>query len=117
MSFHLISQAYAAPVIGTRWASLDCASDGVATIKGIECLVQNILSPIPGLIALAAVFMIIISGFRIVTAGSDQKALASAWASFTYSVIGLVLLSAIWLVIVLIEKFTGVPVTQFSVGI
>ena len=61
--------------------------------------------------------MIIFAGFRIVTAGSDAKALASAWSTFSYAVIGLILLSAIWLLLVLIEKFTGVPVTQFSVGI
>jgi len=90
-------------------------SEGVATITGIQCIIQNILSPLPGLIALAAVFMIVFSGARIITAGSDAKALASAWSTFSFAVIGLILLSVVWLILVLIEKFTGAPVTQFGV--
>lgn len=127
MSFHLIPQAYAAGA--STWTS-NCVglsntgswngfgginATDVATIGGIECVIKNLLTPLPGLIALAAVFMIIFAGSRIISAGSDAKALASAWAMFTYAVIGLILLSAVWLILVLIEKFTGAPVTQFGV--
>ena len=115
MYFQFIPQALAAPVKGAAWDAAGCAKDGVATITGIECILQNLLKPLPGLIALAAVFMIIIAGFRIVTAGSEPKALASAWATFTYALIGLILLSAVWLVLVMIEQFTGAKVTQFGV--
>ena len=118
MYFQFIPQVLAAGnIAGSNWGvqGIDCAVDGVVTIKGIECLLQNILAPIPGLIALAAVVMIIIAGFRIVTSGADPKAIASAWATFTYAVIGLVLLSAVWLALVMIEKFTGANVTKFGV--
>lgn len=115
MTFQLISSVYGA----TPWADLNplCVSNGVATIKGIECLFQNILSPIPVLLALVAIIMIITAGVRLILAGSDPKAVASAWSTFTWAVIGLILLSAAYLILVLISKFTGADVTTFTIPI
>lgn len=115
MTFQLIPQAYAA-----SWTSInpDCVSpEGVATIKGIECLFQNLINPIPALLALVAVGMIVFAGIRLLTAGADPKAYKAAWDTFTWAVIGLILLSAAWLIIVLIGKFTGAPISTFTVGI
>jgi hypothetical protein len=118
MSFSLIPQINAAPKYpGDMWGRglNDCAVDGVATITGIQCLIANILDPLPSLIALAAVGMIIWAGARMIGAGSDQKAYAAAWQTFTYAIVGLILLSVVWLALILIEKFTGAPVTQFGI--
>lgn len=117
MSFQLITPAYAAVTLTSNvWETAGCANQGVVTIRGVECLINNLLVPIPGLIALAAVGMIIFAGIRIVTAGADAKALTSAWNTFTYAVIGLILLSVVWFVLVLIERFTGAPVvTNFGI--
>lgn len=108
MTFQFIPQAYAA-----AWGP-ECVSDGVATIKGIECVFTNLISPIPALLALVAVGMIIMAGIRLLTAGADPKAYAAAWNTFVWAVIGLILLSAAWLIIVLISKFTGAPLSTFS---
>lgn len=110
MIIQFVSPAYAATVWGG-----DCVKDGVATIRGIECLFSNIISPVPALLGLVAVGMIIMAGIRLVTAGSDAKAVASAWSTFTWAVIGLILLSVIWFILILIGKFTGAPVTTFSI--
>ncbi|KKT72933.1 MAG: hypothetical protein UW68_C0021G0026, partial [Candidatus Collierbacteria bacterium GW2011_GWB1_44_6] len=90
MSFQFVTSAHAAD-----WAAInpDCVSDGTATIQGIECVIGNILTPIPALIALVAVGMLIMAGIRIISAGSEPKALAAAWSTFTYALIGLVLLA------------------------
>ncbi len=117
MNMQLIPQAYAATISGTDWEAKGCAESGVATIKGVECLFQNLISPIPALLALVAVGMIIMAGIRLLTAGADPKAVASAWSTFTWAVIGLILLSAAWLIIVLIGKYTGADITTFRVGI
>lgn len=126
MSFQLISQAHAAANSWTGACVGDSNTGGswgpfqgvdasnVATIGGIECLIKNLLTPLPVLISLAAVIMIISAGFKIVTAGPDAKALAAAWSTFTWAVIGLILLTVIWLALVLVEKLTGAPVTQFG---
>jgi len=109
MLFQLVSPAYAA----TPWGT-DCVSDGVATIQGITCVLQNVLQPLPALIALAAVVMIIMAGIRIINAGSDPKALAAAWSTFTYALIGLILLAVVWLVLIIIKNFTGADITNFK---
>lgn len=112
MSFQLIPQAHAA-----TWGG-DCVStEGVATIKGIECLFENLISPIPALLALVAVFMIIFAGVRLLFAGADPKAQKAAWDTFTWAVIGLILLAGAWLIIVLIGKFTGADISTFTVGV
>ena len=59
--------------------------------------------------------MIIFAGVRLVTAGADPKAYAAAWNTLTWAVIGLILLSAAWLIIVLIGKFTGADLSTFTI--
>ncbi|PJB48484.1 hypothetical protein CO104_01220 [Candidatus Collierbacteria bacterium CG_4_9_14_3_um_filter_43_16] len=118
MTFSFIPQAYAAVewsglCVGQNVAGVD-ATD-VASIQGISCLLINILQPIPGLIALVAVGIIIMAGIRLTTAGAEPKAIASAWSMFTWAVIGLILMAAVWLALVLIENFTGAQVTQFGI--
>jgi len=118
MSFQLVPQAYAADkwigeCVGQNVSGVD-ATD-VASIQGVFCLIKNVLTPLPALLALVAVGMIIIAGIRLMTAGADPKAVASAWSMFTWAVIGLILLAGIWLVLVLIENFTGAKVTQFGI--
>lgn len=100
------------------WTNLNpaCVQDGVATITGIECLIRNILTPLPGLIALCAVAMIIWAGIRLMNAGADQKAYSAAWSTFTYAIVGLILLSVVWFALVLIKAFTGANVTDFGIN-
>ncbi len=117
MSFQLVSQVYAASnwtgeCVGQNVAGVD-ATD-VASIQGITCLFKNILQPIPALLALVAVGIIIMAGIRLISAGAEPKAVASAYSMFTWAVIGLILLAVVWLALVLIENFTGAKVTQFG---
>ncbi len=92
----------------------ECIQDEVATLKGITCLIGNLLRPLPAIIALAALAMVIMAGIRLVSAGADPKAYASAWQTFQWAIIGLILLSGAWLILILIERLTGAPVTQFG---
>ncbi len=113
MTFSFVPQAYAA---STAWTG-DCVENGVATIGGIKCLIGNILTPLPGLIALCAVGMIIFAGIRIINAGSSEKEYTAGWNTFTYAVIGLILLSVVWLAIILIQKYTGAnDITNFGIN-
>jgi len=59
--------------------------------------------------------MIIMAGIRLLNAGSDPKAVASAWNTFTWAIIGLILLAVVWIILVLIGKFTGANVTTFTI--
>lgn len=92
----------------------ECQQEGVATLLGIVCIVRNLLKPLPSLIALAALGMIIFAGFKYISAGADPKAVSSAQQTATYAIIGVLMLSGAWLLILLIERLTGAPVTQFG---
>ena len=121
MLFQLIPPAYAA----TAWSD-ECTgtilnkntnlviNTDVATIQGITCIIRNLLQQIPPALTLVAVFMVIFAGVRLIGAGSDPKAYAAAWATFTYAIVGLVLMAVVWLVLVAIQNFTGAQVTQFG---
>ena len=106
------------PVCAQDWTGAcvgtDRASD-VATIRGIECVIANLLKYIPNALALVAVGMIILAGVRLISAGADPKAYAAAWQQLTWAVIGLILLAGVWLILVFIERLTGAPVTQFGI--
>jgi len=107
---NLIPTAYADT---TNWKS-ECVQGDVATLQGIFCVLENIIQPIPALVILAAFFMIIFSGIRIMTAGNDPKALAEAWKTFAWAIVGIILLAGAWFIIIAIKKFTGANITEFS---
>jgi hypothetical protein len=100
-----------------KWEIIDskCVSDGVATIRGITCLIQNIISPLPGIIILAALAMVIWSGIRMISAGADAKSYSNASNTFYYAVVGLILLSGAWLLLIIIKNLTGADVTNFGI--
>lgn len=102
------------PQISTKWAAecLGGPNDDVATLQGIFCILKNVLQPIPSLIVLAALFMIIFSGVRIILAGSDPKALDAAWKTFAWAIIGIILLAGAWFILIAIQRFTGANVTE-----
>ena len=97
------------------WTGTCVAETDVATIKGVVCLVQNLIKPLPGIIILLAFFMVLWSGVRMIMAGADPKAYSAAWNTFSYSIIGLILLSGAWLILIIIQNLTGAQVTQFGI--
>ncbi|OGD83756.1 hypothetical protein A2572_00870 [Candidatus Collierbacteria bacterium RIFOXYD1_FULL_40_9] len=115
MFYSLIPTVNAAAVDSTQWDGRGCSSDGVVTIKGLECLIENILTPLPGIIALVAVGMIIFAGIKILNAGADTKAYAAGWSTFSFAVVGLILLSVVWLVLVIIKNYTGADILNFGI--
>ena len=91
-------------------------ADGVATIGGVGCLLKNIISVALPIIALGAVIMVFVAGFQLITSGGDQGKLQQAKATLTYAFAGILLAILSWFVLLFIEKFTGVTVTEFRIG-
>lgn len=100
------------------WQSINskCVTNGVATIKGFECLFYNILQIITTVAGLAFFAMFIVGGFKYLTSSGDPKKTASASSTLGMSVIGLVGVIISWLILSFIEKFTGASFTQFKIG-
>lgn len=89
--------------------------DGVATIKGLEAIFENIVTVVLALGALTVFIMFLVSGFKFITSGGDPKAVASARNTITYAVAGLVLLALAYLILVFIQAFTGAQITTFRI--
>lgn len=98
------------------WSSGSCESDGVATIAGVGCLLQNVISVLLPFIALGAVIMVFVAGFQLITSGGDQGKLQKAKATLTYAFLGVLLAILSWFVLLFIKAFTGVNVTEFKIG-
>lgn len=87
----------------------------VPTIQCLEIVFGNILYVAIGLAVLALFVMLLVGGFRYLTSGGDPKATTAAKQTLTYAVLGMGLLAIAFLIFQLIEFYTGVPVTKFSI--
>lgn len=107
----------ARPVFAQNTWTGRCVAEGdVATIAGIGCLLANLLRFIPPLVIIAAVFMIIFAGAKIILGGEDPKAYQQGMNTLLYAVIGILALGFIWFILVAIQQFTGANVTTIPLG-
>lgn len=98
----------------TNWHNVVTTND-VPTIQGFECLFANILKIIVTVAGLAFLIMFIVGGFQYMQSSNDPKAVAAASSTLTYAIIGLVGVIVSWLILLFIEQFTGINITQFSI--
>lgn len=82
--------------------------DNPATISDLVQIMFDLLNLAIRLAGIATFIMIVIGGFKYLTAGGDPKAAESAKNTLTYAILGLVLIIAAWFIIRFIAEFTGV---------
>ncbi|OGF99436.1 hypothetical protein A2Y99_00130 [Candidatus Gottesmanbacteria bacterium RBG_13_37_7] len=87
----------------------------VPTIQCFEVVFANILTTAISLATLALFVMLVIGGFKYMTAGGDPKTATSARQTITYAVVGIVLLALAFIIFRIIYAFTGVDVTKFKI--
>ncbi len=88
---------------------------GPATIAQLEDKFKLILNVIIQGAGIVAFIMLIMGGFQLLTSSGNPEKTKAAWGTITYSIIGLVLLIVIWFILLFIENFTGVTVTEFKI--
>ncbi|MFH1971554.1 MAG: pilin [Patescibacteria group bacterium] len=93
----------------------DVTGKEAATIKDLEVVFGNLVTVIMALAGIVLFILLISGGFRYLTAGGDPKAVEAAQKTLTYAIIGIVVVACAFLILRLIENFTGVPVTLFKV--
>ena len=93
----------------------DQAKTNAATLQDLEVVFQQIVSVVLGLAGIVLFIMLLMGGFKFITAGGDPKAVESAKKTLTYAIAGMVLLAASFLILRFIQEFTGVDVTNFRV--
>jgi len=88
---------------------------GTATLKGLEVIFSRILSLATTAAGLVCFMMLIVGGFKYLTSAGDPKQTASAQATLTWAIVGLVAIIGAWFILQLIKHFTGIDVTIFEI--
>lgn len=86
-----------------------------AGFKSIEVIFSNILGVVTALAGLAVFVMLIVGGFNLLTSEGDPEKIKKATTMITTAIVGLALLIGSWFIMRLIEEFTGVKITVFSI--
>lgn len=87
---------------------------GPAGIKQVQEIVLRIIDLSTGLVFMVLVVMLVVGGIKFLTSGGEQKSVQSAKSLVTWAILGVVFMALAFLILRLIEAFTGVPVTQFK---
>jgi hypothetical protein len=102
-------------IISTVSAAEIKTVDGAATLEGLEGIFESIVTVVLGFGGVVLFIMLIMGGFRFITAGGDPKAIEGAKKTLTYAIGGIVLIALSFLILRFISTFTGVDVTQFKI--
>jgi hypothetical protein len=86
-----------------------------AKITDIISILENIISLLAPVAGIAFFIMILVGGFQFVNSGGDPKAAGQARSTITYAVIGVVLVVLSWILLQIIQQFTGVDVTEVQI--
>jgi len=90
-------------------------NEDVAKISDLETLFGNIVGAALGFAGITLFVMLIVGGFRYITAGGDPKGVETAKKTIGNAIAGLVLVTLSFLTLQLIQNFTGVNVTEFKI--
>lgn len=85
-------------------------------VPQLQQLIQRIINLSVGAAFIALTIMLLVSGFKYLTSGGDPKATQAAGQIITWAFLGIIFLILAWLILKLIETFTGVTLTQFCLG-
>lgn len=86
-----------------------------AQLSQLEDVFGNVVTSLLALGGIALFLMLLTGGFKYLTSGGDPKAVEGAQKTLTYAIGGLVLLAGSYMLLRIIENFTGAPVTDFII--
>ncbi|MGI6278370.1 MAG: pilin [Patescibacteria group bacterium] len=93
----------------------DYAEGGVAKIKALEPIIANILGFIIPIVGMLLLLVLIAGGFQYITSGGEAEQAQKAKKTLTYAIFGLLVVLGAWLIIRLLEEFTGLNLTTFTI--
>lgn len=89
---------------------------GPAGVVQLQQLIQRIINLLVEAAFIALTVMLLWAGIQFLTSGGDAKVLGRASQTVTWALLGILFLGIAWLILKLIEAFTGVNVTEFCIG-
>lgn len=87
----------------------------VPQLSELENVFSNVVKVALGFAGVALFVMLLVGGFKYLTAGEDPKAVEEARKTLTYAIGGIILVAAAYLILVFIKQITGIDVTQFKI--
>ena len=108
---------FTSPVFAAEDPAWDKTGDfkTVAGFADLEGLLEKVLGGIFRLGLIAVFVMLLYGGFSYLTAGGNPESNQKAGNVITYAILGLVLMIGAWFILRLIENFTGITITDFSI--
>lgn len=86
-----------------------------AGLTQIEEVFKNVISASVGMGFIALLVLLILAGFKYLTSGGDPKSIQAAHQTATWAFLGILFMAVAWLILQLIENFTGINVTVFDI--
>jgi hypothetical protein len=91
--------------------------DTLGKVTDIVAIIRAIIQFILIVAFVAAFIMLLIGGIRWITAGGDEKGVASARNMITAALIGLVVVLVSYAIILLVERFFGIKIISEGISI
>lgn len=88
-----------------------------AGLDQIEQVFTGFISAAVFLAFVASLVMLIMAGIKYLTSGGEPKAVQTAHQTATWALLGILFFAIAWLLLKLIQGFTGIPVTVFDIKI
>lgn len=87
-----------------------------AGLPQIEYLFARVVCTTVPLAFIAMLVMLVIAGVKYLTSGGEAKAIQAAHFTVTWGLLGVLFMAIAWLILQLIQSFTGIQITTFSVS-
>jgi len=91
------------------------AVDDPAKLSDLNKVFENVVSIALAFAGIVLFIMLIVGGFRYITAGGDPKGIEGAKKTLTYAIAGMVLVALSFLILNFIASFTGAKITNFNI--
>lgn len=87
-----------------------------AGVKQLQALILRVINISVAIAFIALTGVLLYAGIRYLTSGGDAKSLGVASSAVTWGLLGVLFLALAWLIILLMQAFTGVKLTDFCIG-
>lgn len=86
-----------------------------AGLDAFQNTLANVISLMVGLGFIAMLILILWTGIKYLTSGGEPKAVQAAHQTLTWALLGILFFGLAWVILLLIEAFTGINVTVFNI--
>ena len=87
---------------------------GPAGLLQLQDLVLRVINLSAWFAFIVVTIMLVTAGVKYIISGGDAKSISQAHQTVTWALLGILMMVIAWLLLRLVQAFTGVPLTDFS---